>query len=221
MNEQYGLTAENLLRTLPAVLRNDQNMAALAEAIAQTLSGRADEIESLLIYARIDHMPEELLDILAYDFKVDWWDADFTLEEKRRTLKDSWRVHRMLGTKAAVELAVSDAFGDGKVSEWFEYGGAPYHFKVSGIDPGKIQDGYAAFLGLLRQVQRLSAVLDSICIQCSAEHYLYTGFAVRTGRHSTVSCEIPAELDVTYLTDEDGNILTDELGNRLIDTEEE
>lgn len=219
MNERYGLTEENLLRTLPSVLRNDESMAALASSIAKVLSGRVSEIESLLLYARIDQLPEELLDILAYDFKVDWWDADFTLEEKRRTLKDSWRVHRMLGTKAAVELAVSDAFGTGKVSEWFEYGGEPYHFKVSGIDPGKVQDGYAAFLGLLRQVRRLSAVLDSICIQCSAEHRLYTGFSVRIGRHITVGCEIPAELDVTYLTDEDGYLLTDEIGARIIDEE--
>jgi phage tail P2-like protein len=83
-----------------------------------------------MIYARIGALPEELLDILAYDFKVDWWDANYTLEEKRQTLKDSWNVHRRLGTKAAVERAISAIYKDTKVSEWFEYGGAPYTFKL-------------------------------------------------------------------------------------------
>lgn len=65
-----------------------------------------------------------------YDFKVDWWDGDYSLEEKRRTLKDSWRVHRMLGTKAAVETAISAIYPNSAVKEWFEYGGRPYYFKL-------------------------------------------------------------------------------------------
>lgn len=49
------------------------------------------------------------------------------------------------------------------------------------------------------------------------QHHLYTGFAVRTGRHITVECAIPASLDVTYVVDEDGNLLSDENGARIID----
>ena len=130
MNKDHGLTPENLLRTLPEALQNDESMAALARSIASALSARSDEIQNLLIYSRIDQLPEALLDILAYDFKVDWWDGDYSLEEKRRTLKDSWRVHRMLGTKAAVETAISAIYPETRVSEWFEYDGEPYHFRL-------------------------------------------------------------------------------------------
>ena len=220
MNSAHALTAENLLRALPEVLRNDENMAALAASVAQVLAQRPEEIQRLSIYPRIDELPEDLLDILAYDFKVDWWDADYTLEDKRRTLKDSWRVHRMLGTKAAVELALSGTFGAGIVQEWYEYNGDPYHFRVVGLDPKCVQDGYDPFLNLLRVVKRLSATLDSISVQMSSEHRLYTGFAVRVGRIVSVGCEIPAALDVTYLTDETGSLLADEAGNRIIDEEE-
>jgi P2-related tail formation protein len=51
----------------------------------------------------------------------------------------------MLGTKAAVECAVSAIYKDTKVSEWFEYGGPPYHFKLlidatyEDVDPVKHQ----------------------------------------------------------------------------------
>ena len=130
MNKAHGITKENLLASLPAVLANDDNMAALASAVAEVLAARVGEIERVSIYSQIDRLPNELLDILANDFKVDWWDANYTLEEKRRTLKDSWNVHRRLGTKAAVVLAISAIYPDTQVSEWWEYGGKPYHFKL-------------------------------------------------------------------------------------------
>lgn len=145
MSNAHGLTADNLLRTLPAVLQGDKSMTALAVSIADVLAGRVDEIGRLCIYAHIDDLPEELLDILAKDFKVDWWNGDYTLEEKRQTLKDSWRVHRTLGTKAAVLSAISAIYPNTKVLEWWEYEGQPYHFKLiidstyENVDPEKHQ----------------------------------------------------------------------------------
>jgi len=127
---EYGLTKENFLAALPMALREDASVAALAEAAAEFLARPVEEIRRLKLYPEIDQMDERLLDILAYDFKVDWWDPEYTLEEKRRTLKDSWRVHKLLGTKAAVERAISAIYPDARVREWFEYGGRPYYFRL-------------------------------------------------------------------------------------------
>ena len=127
---KHGLTKENLVATLPPALRTDPSVVALAEALGEVLAARPAEIDLLRIYPAIDQLDERLLDILAYDFKVDWWDADYSLEEKRRTLKDSWRVHRLLGTRAAVEMAISAIYPHTQVLEWFEYGGEPYHFRL-------------------------------------------------------------------------------------------
>lgn len=126
----HGLNAENLLAVFPIALRGDQPSAALADVTARLLARRPEEIERLRIYPAIGRLDEGLLDILAYDFKVDWWDANYSLEEKRRTLRDSWRVHKLLGTKAAVEMAISAIYPQTTVQEWFEYGGRPYHFKL-------------------------------------------------------------------------------------------
>ena len=127
----HGLTAENLLRTFPMALAGDPTAAALAQITARLLASRPPEIDRLRIYPDIGRLDEALLDILAYDFKVDWWDPDYSLEEKRRTLSDSWRVHKMLGTRAAVETAIRAIYPKTEVKEWFEYeGGKPYHFKL-------------------------------------------------------------------------------------------
>lgn len=171
MNSAHGLTAENLLRALPEVLRKDKNMEALAASIAQVLAQRPEEIQRLAIYPNIDALPEELLDILACDFKVDWWDAGYTLEEKRRTLKDSWRVHRMLGTKAAVELAISAIFPMARVSEWFAYGGEPYHFRLA-IDVSQEDTNSERYRRVLERVnfyKNLRSHLDKIIYIIQAE----------------------------------------------------
>ncbi len=131
MSNAHGLTKENLLFTFPAGLRENPSIAALGDVTMEALAKRPAEIALLSIYPRIDELPEVLLDILAYDFKVDWWDRNYSIEEKRRTLKGSWYVHKHMGTKAAVETAIRAIYPLTTVEEWFEYeGGKPYHFRL-------------------------------------------------------------------------------------------
>ncbi len=165
MNDAHAITAKNMLASLPPALAGDEELLALATAISQTLADRVEEIRSVLIYPRIDELPEDLLDILAKDFKVDWWDPDYSVEEKRRVLKSSWAVHKRLGTKAAVERAVSAIFPDSKVEEWFEYeGGQPYHFRVK-INQAEGAEDPAKREGVLKRLEyykNLRSHLDNI-----------------------------------------------------------
>ncbi len=172
MNE-HGITKENLLAALPQVLQTDASTAALAQAAAGVLAERRSETDRLLLYPAIDTLEEPLLDILAQDFKVDWWDPNYTLEEKRRTLKDSWKVHRRLGTKAAVETAISAIYRDTQVAEWFEYGGEAYHFRLrvdvtyENVDPEK----HRRVMERVNIYKNLRSVLDEI------EYYDFGGTA--------------------------------------------
>lgn len=127
---EHGISPDNLLRTLPAVLRNDKKMRALASGIADVLSARVDEIDTVRIFARIDELPEDLLDILAYDFKVDWYGYDYALPVKRAQFKSSFKVRRHLGTYGAIEQALNDIYPGTEVEEWYRYGGDPYYFRV-------------------------------------------------------------------------------------------
>ncbi len=164
MLSSYGLTAENMLHTLPAILQNDETMQALASAIAEQLELQAENVRKIAIFSEIDTMPETLLDILAHDFKVDWWNGDYTLTEKREVLANNWRVHRTLGTKYAVETAISAIYPDTQVAEWFEYDGEPFHFKLlinisfEGIDAEKHQ----RVLARVAYYKNLRSVLDEV-----------------------------------------------------------
>ena len=118
------------MANLPDVILKDEHMRQLAEVAARVLYKRTQNYDKAVIYSRIDQLDEGVLDILAQDFKVDWYDYNADVAEKRRTIKDSWFVHKRMGTKAAVERAVSDVWPNSKIEEWFDYSGDPYHFRV-------------------------------------------------------------------------------------------
>lgn len=130
MNNTHGITVENLFSSFPAALLSDPHLSALARAMATAFVQLGDDTKRALIYPAISQLPEELLDILAYDFKVDWYDYDYPVEAKRDLIKTNFYVHRHLGTKGAVKAALSAIFPGSLVEEWFEYGGKPYFFRV-------------------------------------------------------------------------------------------
>lgn len=220
MTDPHALTAESLLRALPRVLQEDQVALALASAIAAEIEDAVCKVSLASIYANIDTMDEHLLDILARDFKVDWWRADASIEEKRETLKTSWYVHKHLGTKAAVEVAIKDFIGHGIVQEWFEYGGKPHHFRIKDGDNTAILENLSQFLSVLRVVQRGSSVLDHITALLNYTQTVYVGFALHIRKTAEIGCE---EADLTgykLLLDENGDpLLTPDGG--LIYLEEE
>ncbi len=207
MTDPHALTAENLLRALPRVLQEDKVALALASAIAAEIEEAVCKVDLASIYANIDTLDEALLDILAKDFKVDWWRADASLDEKRYTLKTSWYVHRHLGTKAAVETAIRDFIGHGIVQEWFEYGGKPHHFRIKDGDNTAILENLFQFLSVLRVVQRGSSVLDHITALLNYTQTVYVGFALHIRKTAEIECE---EADLTgykLLLDENGDPL--------------
>ena len=194
----HGLTRENLVATLPPALQKDPSAVALAEAMADLLAQRPEEIEQLRIYPVIDRLDERLLDILAYDFKVDWWDADYSLEEKRRTLKNSWRVHKTLGTKAAVEMAVSAIYPNTQVVEWWEYGGEPYHFRlhINVSDDNIESDKQRRVLSRLDTYNNLRSHLDTINYRMTARPAAAVAGTVCTHCGMRVGVEIPIPSEV-------------------------
>lgn len=183
-----NIYSADLLQTLPSVLNSDETYHQLASVVATQLHKLAEESDKATIYARIEQMPEALLDCLAHDFKIDWWDPDATLEEKRVSLKSSWYIHQHLGTRSAVEQVLTDYFGGGIVKEWPEYNGQPFHFQVESGNNTLIVENYAEFLRVLGIVKRASAVLDHVISDLEHQSNLYVGMAMQIGK--TVSYEM-------------------------------
>lgn len=126
----YTLDDYKIRDNLPSSI-DRQNIRDLAEVLDVKLQEINAMSELILLYPRIDELPENLIDALAEQFHVDFYDAEMSLQQKRTVVKNSIAWHRRKGTPSVVEEMVQTVFESAHVEEWFEYGGEPYHFRVT------------------------------------------------------------------------------------------
>lgn len=196
----------NFADYLPETLKRDSKMKALAAAVTEQMLGVSAEIDKVLIYARMDELPEELIDILAYDMHVDWYDYAYPLEIKRNLVKSSVKVHKKMGTVYAVETAIRAIYPESRIEEWFEYGGKPFHFRVI-LNAGtqNVQIDMEDMLKKINIYKRLSAHIDSINTERTKKTKIYAAVSrevfVKTRFHmnpyyKTVKKQIQLKLGV-------------------------
>ena len=163
-----GITKENLLFSFPVALRENDAIAALGDVTADAIARRPAEISRLSIYPRIDELPEDLLDILAYDFKVDWYDYEYPIEIKRALIKGNILAHKRQGTVYATRLVLNSLYPKSELEEWFTYDGRPGCFRLNVNVSNSAAEGavevYSTeeILRRIATVKRLSAHLDSV-----------------------------------------------------------
>ena len=158
----------NFADYLPEALKQDPKTRAIAEAVTREALTVSGEIENVLIYSRIDELPEALIDILAYDMHVDWYDYSFPLKVKRDILKSSVKVHKKMGTKYAVEKALGALYPQSEVEEWYQYEGEPHHFHiVCDVTENRVTASFQEIINAVMMYKRLSSHLDEVVYQAS------------------------------------------------------
>lgn len=168
-----------LLQLLPRWMQEDAADQGLAEGVDAVIRRMAHDMESLTVWDKIDALPEDILEELAWALNIEWWDSTAPIDIKRKLIKSSDIIHAHKGTPAAVERVVETYFGSGWIEEWFQYGGAPHHFKVFTNSPALVSANLDRFLSLLNKVKRKSSKLDLIKIEIYSDMYLYAGSAIR------------------------------------------
>lgn len=139
---------------LPASVTGDPEMVAVLAALDRIWQQFAPIVPNLGLLAAIDLQPEAVVDKLAYQSHVDYWNDSWPLATKRQVVKDSIRLHRIAGTRGAVEDVI-DAVWDGgaTVQEWWEYGGEPGTFQVIPTD-SQTAAQVTQFIDSIRKVKR-------------------------------------------------------------------
>lgn len=172
MNDIYSTDFSEFL---PGALRHDPKMIALARALTEQLLTVSGSMDNVLIYSRFEELPEDLVDILAYDMHVDWYDYSYPLQVKRDLVKNSVKVHKKMGTKYAMETALGSIWPKSEVEEWFNYGGEPHHFRVvCDVTEDRITASLAQLVKAIRMYKRLSSHLDGIVYQTRIDCIIQT-----------------------------------------------
>lgn len=169
------------VQLLPQFMRSCKANIGLAAGMDEIIPGLTAGIKKLSTWDHLAELGESDLDALAWELNILWYDYGANVEIKRELAKNSDIVYMKLGTKWAVENVIKTYFGDGYITEWFEYEGIPGHFRVYSSNPSVSADKLVEFLNLMGKVKRASAKLDGIFITLTGEMPLCVG----AGMHET------------------------------------
>lgn len=121
---------------LPDILKYRPDVQAVSYAIRMQIARIYDLSQRCRMLAGIDVIGEDVLDLLALELQSIYYDTSLPIDKKRDIIKSTLKWHWYGGTKASVEDYIRAIFGGGSVTEWYEYGGSPYTFKVDAEDTG-------------------------------------------------------------------------------------
>ncbi|TAM00811.1 MAG: phage tail protein I [Paraburkholderia sp.] len=183
---------------LTPVLMADERFRILAELVDERF-GNID-LSALLVYL-IDTVHESALPHLAEQFHVmgfEGWELARSAEERRALIHNAIELHRYKGTPWAIEQILVTLGMTGVVSEWFEYGGSPYRFRLD-IDlsgRGVNADEYACLEALILKYKNKRSRLEALTMSATVRSPIPTfATAVSAGEIVTVyPCSV-SELD--------------------------
>lgn len=159
-------------KLLPYSLSQDPVLVAMFEALVIQLKEAYDEADLLYDLVNIDKLPEPLLDVIAYEKHVDFYDNQLTIDQKRELIKSSISWHRKKGTRWAVERVVSIVYPNANVYEWFEYDGHKYCFKIEVDEPFIASKDMKRLRELVEATKNKRSWLEYIAIKMPQTQYI-------------------------------------------------
>lgn len=186
--ENYSIRGD-----LPESLRRE-NMLELAELCDKLLQDFNAKILRVLIYPAIDTLPSELVNALAVQFHVDFYDKSLSLDARRTLVKTGIAWHKIKGTPAAVEMVLKSVFNSSEVSEWFDYGGDPYFFRILARGM-KDEKSAEVWLKLVWAAKNVRSWLEKLILDITPEvddtHVFLGLFPIQTGANTNLPAVRP------------------------------
>ena len=159
------LSNVSILNLMPPNLAADKNIQMMAEAFDEALREIIKKIPNVAIIPNLvldKIVNETLIDLLAWQFHVDFYDPELPIDIKRKLVLKSLDWHSRKGTPSVVEEIVSTVFSDAELEEWYEYGGLPYRFRITTEEPLPNQQAINELIRAVRTVKNTRSYLDTI-----------------------------------------------------------
>lgn len=168
---------------LPAFMRAQDDDAAMAAALSPVLRARALQLASLGIADFLcdadapltDAQASTLLDSLASYMGLEWWRADWATATKRGMMSQAEKLRQLSESKWALETILRVYFSDPAltVEEWWEYGGAPYCFRV--LTSNAEAQAALRFKNVVELIKRQSQQWEGLWAGFSCRGVIYRG----------------------------------------------
>lgn len=181
------LATTKILDLLPPSLQSDEQVVAAATSLDAELSAVTAAIEECVLLPRLDELAEEVIDLLAWQWHVEGYSESLSVTKKRNLVLQSIAWHRRKGTPGLVQDLVSAIYSSGVVTEWFEYGGEPYHFRIQTTGVIGSEVIYKQLQAAINAAKNVRSWLDGVYILRKWQESRYVGLMLRRGKHITLS----------------------------------
>lgn len=104
-----GLRDVSFADLLPGSVAGSPDIHAAARALDNELKQVRRDMDKVLVYHRLDDLEGDVLNLLAWQFNVDFFDMDLPDTQKRECIRESIAWHKKKGTQWAVETALANA----------------------------------------------------------------------------------------------------------------
>lgn len=127
----YNLMNTDYQLLFPENLKKYKNLKFLSLELEKHFKKNyISKIENLAIFKNLDLQSDKVLSKLAYQFSIDNWEENLDRQVKIKLIKNAYWAHSKKGTKKVVEDSLNKLGYPIELYEWFEYGGAPFTFKL-------------------------------------------------------------------------------------------
>ncbi|MBQ6758348.1 MAG: phage tail protein, partial [Selenomonadaceae bacterium] len=153
----------SLADILPESLKIDSQFVAIAKALNPILQKIAADTRNVIHLPRLDELEGTILDVLAEQFHVDFFDS-VTLDDdqKKNLIRNSIALHRLKGTVWSVEYIVNQFFHNATVEE---LGG--FLFKINTDGYTATPEAFDTFCRMLMDVKPVRSWLVGVDLDLS------------------------------------------------------
>lgn len=170
------LQDSQIAQILPEYLSGRASVQALSFALHRAVKRFIGYCSSIGVFSAIDAAADSVLDILALEMNVPYYNDSLPAEVKRNLIKKTFVWYLNAGTPAAVEELVGSVFGQGEIHEWFEYGGEPYTFRIITSANAEIES-IEKFEELIERVKNIRSHIDEVIFVREQQARIYVAAA--------------------------------------------
>lgn len=194
------LKKNTLLREIPDNLLEDPKVINLAKALQVPLDEMIDWAFKLNYTTNLNELDDDILDHLLWEKHIGWNEGlslATTKEAKINLINAANELHRTKGTPYAIERILETLNINGKVIEWFDYDGNPYHFKIllDITDRGIDEQLFTLTEQLIENYKRKSAYLEQLQMRLRGNSRLTIGSTLTTGEIGVLYPNTVTKLD--------------------------
>lgn len=189
-----------LLREIPANLLADPKVEHMIKSLQKPLDDRVEWIDKINFRTDLESLPDEIIEHLLWENHItprEGLALAISKAEKIALIKSAKELHRLKGTKLAIERIFFILDLDAMLEEWFEYSGDPYHFRldVEVSKKGLTESQFWWLENLLKEYKNERSWLERIRLHLKAEAKLHLAGNISGGEKMTMYPKIERKVE--------------------------